>query len=68
MILWLRLLGGNKKLVYDGEFRKILGIFFCGNVLQYVYKNWREVFKRCVATLLLWGGERLSLIGKILIC
>ena len=59
--------GGKSVSVFTGEFRKILGIFYCANVKAYVYKNWFEVFKKCQKEVELWQKEKLSLIGRVLV-
>lgn len=61
------LVRGERKLIYAGESRKIFGIYFGANILHYINENWKAVFKKCKDAVSLWEGERLSLIGKVLI-
>ena len=59
--------GAREVKVFTGEFRKILGIYFCASVKHYVNKNWFEVYIKCNNVLGQWEQKRLSLIGKVLI-
>lgn len=63
----MKLIGGRETKVFVGEFKKILGIYFCASVKQYVYKNWAEVFLKCGKVMDMWEKERLSVIGRVLI-
>ena len=60
-------IGGRDKTIFDGEYVKVLGVYFSGNVKSYVYKNWQEVYKKCSGVINKWQEERLSLIGKVLV-
>ena len=43
-----KLIGGSVKKVYTGEYRKVLGIYYCGSIKHYVMKNWQEVYLKCI--------------------
>ena len=62
-----QLVHGKETSVFVGEFRKILGIYFCANVKQYVHKNWMEIFRKCGRVMDMWEKVHLSLIGKVLV-
>ena len=53
--------------MFVGEFRKILGIYFCSSIKHYVKKNWMETFFKCKKVMDIWEQEHLSMIGRVLI-
>jgi hypothetical protein len=63
----LQMVGNIMKQIFDGEYRKILGIYFCASIKQYVYKNWQEAFKKCSNVIDMWEKEHLSIIGRVLV-
>ena len=63
----MQLVGNTMKKVFIGEFRKILGIYYCASIKHYVSKNWLEVYHKCSIVINMWEKKHLSLIGKVLI-
>ena len=63
----MQLVGNTMKKVYIGEFKKILGIYFCASIKHYVQKNWMEVYHKCSKVIDMWEPKHLSLMGKVLI-
>ena len=63
----MKLVAGRETKIFVGEFRKILGIYFCASVKYYVNKNWFEVFHKCCKVMDMWEKEHLSIIGRVLI-
>ena len=53
----IKIVRGENKKVYCGEFGKILGIFFGASVKHYVDKNWRELYSKCNSDLNKWDGK-----------
>ena len=49
------------------EFIKLLGIYFGGNIEEYVQYNWEEKIKTIKTLVTLWGKEDISILGRSLV-
>ena len=56
-----KLVKGQLKTVFTGDFIKVLGIYFCASVKHYVNKNWFETFIKSGKVINMWNSQNLSL-------